>query len=64
MAQDVLAEGERMWFGESRMDGTYYDPTMGRDDWIDQAMFDHGGYIVYDITAPNAIMPVPEEVQS
>lgn len=61
LKSDVMAVGERMWLAARRPEGDFYDPTHDRDDLIDQAMFDHGGYLVYDITEPNATMPVLEE---
>jgi len=61
MAEDVLVKGEQMWFSIfDPITGTYKDPTNGKDHFIPQAVFDHGGYMVYDITAPNAIMPVTD----
>lgn len=62
---DELAVGEQMWFAEHDPIGkTFRDSTRGRDDLIPQALFDHGGYLVYDITKPNAIMPVLAETSN
>ena len=56
------AKPERMWFSVfDPVDGVFKDPTYGRDDWIEQAQLDHGGWTVYDVTDPRAIMPVPTE---
>lgn len=59
-----MATPEQMWFAEFDLHtGKWIDPTHGKDSNIKQALFDHGGYVMYDITEENAIMPVPSETR-
>ena len=54
--------GEQMWLAVyDPCTREYIDPTHGRDDFIPQAVLDHGGWLMFDITEPDAEIPVSRE---